>query len=252
MALGPSAGRLVIIDVARGVAIVAMVIYHLILDLGPAFYSIIDVHAATDPYLRWFARLIAGSFLFLVGVSLVLAHRNGIRWRRFLRRLAIIVLAAVMVTAVTRVFVPAEYVRFGILHAIAASSVIGLLVLRISVLLVVATAFLAFAAPAFLRADIFNSPALIWVGLSTQLAPMFDYVPVLPWIGATLLGIGAARIGLRLRLDEIWSRWQPAGPVPRLLVTAGRWSLVIYLLHQLVLLAPYFILVGLGRTPPFF
>ncbi|MGE3717727.1 MAG: heparan-alpha-glucosaminide N-acetyltransferase [Bauldia sp.] len=252
MASGPPAGRLAIIDVARGVAIVAMVLYHATLDLGPAFYGIIDVHAATDPYLRWFARLTAGSFLVLVGIGLVLAHRKGIRWPRFLRRLGIIVLAAAAVTVATRIFVPAEYVRFGILHCIALASVVGLLFLRVPIVVVIVAAALAFAAPGFLRADFFNSPALLWVGLSTQLPPMFDYVPMLPWLGAALIGIAAARIGLLLRLDVKWSRWQPAAFVPRALVWAGRWCIVIYLVHQLILLGPYFVLVALGRAPPFF
>ncbi len=243
-----SKNRIAAVDVARGVAIVAMVVYHATLDLGPQFYSIISVDALTDPVLIWVARLTAGSFLFLVGVSLVLAHRNGFRAGPFLRRLAIIVAAAAAVTIATYFFVYYSYVRFGILHAIAAVTVIGVPFLRAPLWLVAVAAVAAFAAPAFLRSPIFDDPFWVWLGLSTPagIPPMFDYVPVLPWLGATLLGILATRIGLRLGLDQRWSRWRPVGVVPRVLEWAGRWSLVIYLTHQLILLAPYFAMEILG------
>ena len=240
--IAESRNRIAAVDVARGVAIVAMVAYHATLDLGPQFYGVIAVDASTDPVLIWVARLIAGSFLFLVGVSLVLAHRDGFRIGRFLRRLAIVIAAAAAVTIATYFFVYFNFVRFGILHAIAAVSVIGVLFLRAPLWLVAIAAVAAFVVPAFLQSPFFDHPFWIWLGLSTSfgLPPMFDYVPVLPWLGATLLGILATRIGLRLGLDERWSRWRPAGVVPKALEWAGRWSLVIYLTHQLLLLAPYF------------
>lgn len=245
-------GRLAVIDIARGVAIIAMAAYHATLDLGPAFYHLIEVDAVTDPALRWLARITAGTFLFLVGVSLVLAHRRGIRWRPFLRRLAIVVAAALIVTVATRLFVPDSYVRFGILHAIAAASVIGLLFLRVPVVLVAVAAIFAFAAPYFLAGSFFNHPAWLWLGLSTAYPGMFDYVPVLPWVGPTLLGIVTTRIGLSFGLDKTWSRWQPTGFVPRTLAVAGRWSLVIYLVHQPILLALFYLLaLALGRAPQF-
>ncbi|MGV8841039.1 MAG: DUF1624 domain-containing protein [Bauldia sp.] len=246
--------RLAVVDVARGVAIVSMVGFHFTLDLGPAFYAIIPVDAASDPVLRWWAHLTAGAFLFLVGVGLVLAHRNGIRWRPFLRRLAIIVVAAAAVTIATRIFVPAMWVRFGILHAIAAASVIGLLFLRLPWWLTLVAAAAVFAAPGVLTSTAFISPWWLWLGLTPEwaLRPMFDYVPLLPWLGPTLLGIAATKLALARGLDVRWSAWQPRGAIPHALIWAGRWSLVIYLVHQLILLAPYFALVALGRTPPFF
>ncbi|MCW5717354.1 MAG: DUF1624 domain-containing protein [Bauldia sp.] len=246
--------RLAVVDVARGVAIVSMVAYHFTLDLGPAFYGIIPVDAASDPILKWWARLTAGSFLFLVGVGLVLANRNGIRWPRYFRRLAIIVAAAVAVTIATRIFVPEQFVRFGILHAIAAVSVVGLLFLRVPAWLILLAAVAAFAAPYAFTSIAFVNPWWLWLGLTPEwaLGAMFDYVPLLPWMGATLLGIAATRIALARGLDVRWSAWQPRGTIPRMLQWAGRWSLVIYLLHQLILLAPYFALVALGNTPPFF
>jgi uncharacterized membrane protein len=246
--------RLAVVDVARGVAIVAMVGFHFTLDLGPAFYWIIPVDATSDPVLRWWAHLTAGSFLFLVGVGLVLATRGGIRWPRYVRRLAILVAAAAAVTIATRIFVPDQFVRFGILHCIAAVSVIGLLFIRLPAWVALLAAIAAFAAPYLFTSIAFIDPAWMWLGLTDYvfLPAMFDYVPLLPWIGPTFLGIAATKWALARGLDVAWSGWQPRRVVPRALVWAGRWSLVIYLVHQLILLAPYFALVALGQTPPFF
>src|SRR5688572_15752760 len=128
--------RLPAIDAARGVAIVAMVVYHFAWDLG--FFGFISADVGGDLGWRIFARSIAGSFLALVGVSLVLATRNGLNRGRFLRRLGVIAAAAAAITLVTRIVFPETYIFFGILHAIAVSSVLGLAFVRAPILLVAA------------------------------------------------------------------------------------------------------------------
>lgn len=244
-------GRLTIVDIARGVAIVAMVAYHAIWDLGPDFYAFIEVNAAEDPALKTAARAIAGSFLFLAGVSLVLAHGEGFRPRPFLRRLAIIVAAALLVTIVTRIAMPETFVRFGILHSIAAASVIGGAFLRLHPFVVLGGAAAAFAAPALFAADAFNAEAWLWLGLATEVPAMVDYVPLLPWVGATLLGIGATKLALSLGLGQRLSRRPPGTRLGRSLVWAGRWSLVIYLIHQPILFGLiYLIAIASGQPTP--
>src|SRR5687767_1474691 len=98
------AARLAWIDAARGIAIVAMAVYHFSWDLR--FFGFIAADVAADPGWRAFARLIAGTFLALVGVSLVLSTRHGFDPRRFLRRLGIIAAAAMAITVVTRFVFP--------------------------------------------------------------------------------------------------------------------------------------------------
>ncbi len=242
--------RFALVDVARGVAIVAMVIYHATWDLGPDLYGLIPLNAAVNPGWVVFARLIAGSFLFIVGVSLVLAHRRGIRVRPFIRRLAIIVGAALLITIATRIAIPEAYVRFGILHGIAAASVIGLAFVRAPLWLTVTAAAAAFAAPPLLADPAFDGAALLWLGLGTSVPMMIDYVPVLPWVGPTLLGIAATRVAIDRGWDKRIARWTPSTGIGRGLITAGRWSLAIYLIHQPVLLGLFYLLaLALGRSP---
>jgi uncharacterized membrane protein len=230
-ASGPN--RLPWIDAARGGAILAMVVYHFSWDLR--FFGFITTDVAEAPGWKLFARLIAGSFIFLVGIGLVLSTRRGLDRRRFLRRLAAIAASAAAITAVTWVAMPDAFIFFGILHAIAVFSVLGLAFVWAPAWLTAAAAVLCFAAPALLAGPFFDAPALAWLGLAEVPPRSNDFVPVFPWLGVTLAGITAAHLALA---------WDASGrpllhhlgrPAPQALVTAGRYSLPIYLVHQPVL-----------------
>jgi uncharacterized membrane protein len=227
-AASPSA-RLPWLDAARGIAILAMVIYHFSWDLR--YFGFIAADVAGDLGWRIFARLIASSFLALVGVSLVLATRNGLRLDRYLRRLALIVVAAGGITLVTWFAFPESYIFFGILHAIAVSSVLGLAFVRAPVLMVLAAALFCLAAPPLFAGPAFDAPALLWLGLATYQPRSNDFVPLFPWFGIVLLGIAAARLAPLLRdANDRLQHFRPGAVRP--LAWAGRHSLGIYLVHQ--------------------
>jgi uncharacterized membrane protein len=226
------AARLPLIDAARGVAIAAMVVYHFSWDLR--YFGYIAVDVTEDLGWRLFARAIAGSFLFIVGVSLVLATRNGVDSARYLRRLGVIAAAAAAITVVTYFVFPDSYVFFGILHHIAVASVLGLAFVNAPIPVVAASAVACFLAPPLLSGPAFDSPALFWLGLASYFPRTNDFVPIFPWFGVVLAGIVAARLAW-LRWPEGLTRGALLARAPRSLVWAGRHSLVIYLIHQPVL-----------------
>jgi uncharacterized membrane protein len=234
LTLEPSAparpARLPRLDAVRGIAILAMVVYHFSWDLR--FFGFIATDIGGELGWRIFARLIAGTFLALVGINLVLAARVGFDRRRFLRRLAVIAAAAAAITAVTWFAMPEAYIFFGILHSIAVASVLGLPFVRAPVLLTIAAAVACFLAPALLSGPFFDRPALLWLGLATYFPQSNDYVPIFPWFGVVLAGIAAARLA-----PKLWPGYEAflARPAPRPLLFAGRYSLPIYLLHQPIL-----------------
>src|SRR3954451_7604505 len=106
----PKLPRIAAIDVARGVALVAMATYHFSWDLE--FFGYLDPGTTAHGALRVSARCIASSFLFLVGVSLFLAHGNGVRWRPFLIRFAMVAGAGLAISLVTWWFVPEAFIFF--------------------------------------------------------------------------------------------------------------------------------------------
>ena len=226
--------RLDILDVIRGVAIIGVAVYHLGWDLYFLQFSSTDVTTSVPWVL--FARSLASTFLLLVGVNLVLAHRRGMRWAAFRRRLALVAVAAAAISGVTYLLFPYSFIYFGILHAIALFSVIALPFLWTPLWLVLTAAFFVLVLPNLFRSSLFDERTLSWIGFATQPQPSVDYVPVFPWFAVTLLGVALARLVFASPLADRLAAFRAEGAFSRTLALAGRWSLVIYLVHQPVLL----------------
>ena len=225
--------RIAVIDVLKGVAIVAMVVYHFAWDLSA--YQLIGADVTNELGWRIFARSIATTFLFLVGINLVLATRQGIRPIPYARRLAVILAAALVVSFGTYWLDARSFVFFGILHLIFVAGILALPFLRAPVWLTVLAAAAFLAGPQILASPVFDSWGWYWLGLSTAPPPTVDYVPVFPWFGVVLAGIAAGRM-IAARPDLPLWRWPAPGPLARGLAAAGRWSLAIYLVHQPILI----------------
>ena len=238
--------RLLWLDIARGLALLAMASYHFMWDLSSFGY--LEPGFPSTGWPRIYARIIASTFLFLVGFSLVLAHGDHIRWRNFWKRWIVIAGAAALVTVASYFAIPQGLIHFGILHAIAAASLLGLLFLRMPWPATFLIAIAVFVAPQFLRSAVFNQPWFWWIGLSTEPRQSFDYVPLLPWFAAVLSGIGVARLPLVAnRVRQFESGDKPPGRLKSGLAFLGRHSLVFYLVHQPVLIS---ILYGVSLAYP--
>lgn len=276
-----NSARLRALDAARGVAVLAMVAFHLIWDLG--HFGYIDASIPWSAPFKAFGHGVAFSFLFIAGVSLVLAHRERIHWRAFRRRFALVAGAAGLVSLGTYLVFPSAFVFFGILHVIAAASLISLAFLFAPwpVSILAGAAF--FAAPQVLASPAFNAGWLQWLGLGTTEPLTQDWRPLFPWAGAMLLGVGAARaLPLPVQEERAGARSEapremaavepdaspealpktppawltppaphpdplPVNGQPGSLAFLGRHSLLIYLVHQPLLFA---IFTGLVMLAP--
>lgn len=222
--------RIAALDLARSAALLGMAVYHFSYDLQ--MFGYLAPGSVTSGGWGVFARIVAGSFIAIAGVSLVLAHRRGLRLRAFLRRLAVIGAAAALVSLATLFAFPGNFIFFGILHSIFVSSVIGLPFLRTPWFLTALAGVAVLALPGFLQIPALDDGPFQWLGLSDHRASL-DFEPVFPWAGPFLLGMAAAQLaGLRGRLDR--PRRAP-GTLVRRLAWPGRHSLAVYLLHQPVL-----------------
>ena len=241
-------GRVDAIDCARGVALIGMAIYHLSWDL--ADFRLASPLLPFTPPMRLLSHSVASAFLALVGVSLALAHRNGLNLGAFWRRLAVIVGAAALVTAASLVFAPGEGIFFGILHCIAVASLLAAPFVSAPPWASLAVGLAAIAIPVFVRSTLFDPPALLWLGLGEALPNTVDWRPLLPWAGVVFLGLGVARnpaVMARLTSAE---RWRAASKPSRAFCFAGRHSLAIYLAHQPILIGLLFALTAWGPLAP--
>ena len=228
------------LDAARGLAVVAMVAYHLAWDLS--HFGVIVTDVVADPAWRLFAKAIAASFLLIAGLSLAFATREGVRWPAVLRRIGIISAAALAVTVVTYVSFPDRFIFFGILHAIAVSSLIALALRRLPAGVVALCGVVVLLLPRFVQSELFDASGLVWLGLGTTVPLTNDFEPVFPWTGWMLLGLALGRSGLLPASSKDPGRTS-------LLVLAGRWSLVIYLVHQPILFTLVGQMAGRGWLP---
>ncbi len=220
--------RLQWVDALRGLAIVLMVVFHFCYDL--TYYRLVSFDFYNDPFWLHFRTLILGLFLFVAGVSIWLANHKKLKWFLISQRLLLISASALLISVVTWFQFGERYVYFGVLHFIAVSSLLALLFIRLYwPTLIMAVLFLFLGQ---VELDWFDSSR--WhhvIGLMTYKPSTEDYVPLLPWFGVVLLGVFFIqfidRHGIHISLK------------PSIFLKAfsviGKYSLIIYLLHQPVL-----------------
>lgn len=215
-----------------------MIFYHLGFDLN--YLGWLHQNLNSDP--GWLAAraLILSTFLFTVGASFALAEVRGTPLKTQLARAAKILAAALLVTAGSWLAFPKSAIYFGTLHAIAVMSILLLAIPKgvwPACTLGVAMLLLGNG-----YADShFDQPGLAWIGLMTHKPITEDYVPILPWFGACLIGYG---LTCKIVQPQRFNALAQIKPKPRFLSWMGRHSLAIYLLHQPLLLG---ILIPLTR-----
>ncbi len=239
--LASRAPRLPWLDVLRGSAVVAMIIYHFGYDLN--HFGWLQQDLIHDWRWRLARTLILSSFLLAAGMSLALAEQHGVARRQRWLRIGRIAGAALLVTGGSWLMFPNSAIWFGVLHALAVMSLI-LLLRPCPAPLAGLLGLVALALGNLFAHEMFNQPALAWIGGMTRLPITEDYVPLLPWFGVCLIGYAF----MKQRLQQASAR--TASPVgrasapqsrsvglkPDLLIWLGRHSLAIYLLHQPLLL----------------
>jgi uncharacterized membrane protein len=221
------------LDVVRGVALIAMATYHFSWDLELIGY--LNAGTASSGFLKYYARGIAASFLFIVGFSLVLATLNGVRWRSFLTRLAQVSAAALVISIGTYYAVPDGWIFFGILHHIVLASLIGLLFVRLHWTVVLLSALFAFTLPNF-NIFVTVSSWLTFIGLFATPPNSNDFVPLFPWLSASLAGIFCAKFVIANDWLQKFAMLKANKAPVRHLKYLGQHSLVFYLVHQPLLI----------------
>ncbi len=251
-----SLNRYAEVDVLRTAAILLMIAYHVAFDLSWFYDWNIDPFSGGWKLL---ARITATLFLVLVGVSAALLRKGMLARKvdeyavlqRFLRRGLWVLSCGMLVSLATVIVDPSTFVRFGILHLIGTSLLLLPFCLRLGGWnLLLATPFFATYAWTSTPHDVSS----IWlpIGLFRADFATVDYFPLLPWFGAVLVGAALGHL-LYVRPTPL-SR--PESPLRRffdglqlmrvgkLLALPGRHSLLLYMVHQPVILALLYIVLG--------
>lgn len=238
--------RLALVDAARGLAIVQMVVYHLCFDLN--YFGWIHVRLLTDPAWMAWRNGIVTQFLFLAGVSLALgAGAPGAPSARFWRRWLQIAGCAALVSAGSALLFGPRFIWFGVLHFVACAQLLlrPLVRGRQAPARALALGVLVLAVGLSVHLAVFSRDALSWIGFSAIKPQTEDFVPLLPWLGVMLLGVAVGPWMRRHAAPR--TAIAQAGPLARslqALAQIGRWPLRIYMLHQPILMG---VLAGVAQ-----
>jgi uncharacterized membrane protein len=222
------------IDSARGIAIIKMVIFNYSFALS--FLNIYTFKAGLS-FPGWAAAV----FIFLVGLSLTISYSRIKKkkpreiYKKFFSRGLKVFGLGILISIITFLTFPEYFIIFGILHFIGISIIIGQFFLKFRRLNII-LGTLVIVLGLNLQNFVFNFPWLLWLGFTPKQYSMFDYFPILPWFGFTLLGIAFGNTFYKNGKRIFKIRDFSNSFIVRFLSLLGRNSLIIYLVHQPLLI----------------
>ncbi len=237
------------LDLLRTLAVVLMVIYHFAYDLQMYAGWNLGLFEATGWYLL--RQSTASLFLLLVGISFAISwnrHRANhaarpfiIRYKKYLLRGLGVIGCGMIVSVGTYVMEPETYVRFGILHMIGASILLLPFFARAKEWNAMIGLGLGFGLG--LGLGTMNTSLLIPFGIMPPDFATVDYFPLIPWFGIVLIGYAIGYAIYVRRKPPLFSIFNslPAEALAKagqfsILAWPGRHALLIYLVHQPLLL----------------
>ncbi len=212
------------IDFARGVAIIAMIMFHIAFDLQ--YFDIINVEINNFVWIL-FRDSIFSLFFLLVGISLTLSYSKKRPFSHFLLRGIKIFSWGLLITIATMLFLEKGFIYFGVLHFIGVSIILAYPFIKLKYTNIVLALGVLFAG-IYVSGFTFDFPWLLWMGLKPKNFYSLDYFPVLPYFSLILFGIFLGNIFYKKHRRNFTIKERNIEFIQFL----GKNSLVIYLLHQ--------------------
>ncbi len=184
--------RIFLLDITRGICVLAMIAYHFCWDLG--YFGFIDLRSVTQGLGLLIAQLIGLSFITIAGISSRLLALSDSFKKKFLKRLFKLVFISLVISTATFMLNKHSFIFFGILHFLSVCSIISLLLIKIqnNVYLM-----LIFFSSAIISASgiTFNLPFMLsWIGFNKEIPLTNDFYPLFPWITFYFFGFWFGKV----------------------------------------------------------
>ncbi|MFT5900706.1 MAG: putative membrane protein [Glaciecola sp.] len=219
-------GRLHGLDFTRGLACLSMPIFHTVYNLYVV--GLIDTPWTRHMFWQIYQVLGLGTFVLVSGMAFTISTRKAVNWPRLSRRALKLAAFALAVTIVTYIAMPDRFVRFGVLHFFAATILLAPLVRPCRHWLVLPGLAIISLGLIVTRAGLYTESWLYITGLMSERPRAIDYIPLVPWFGVFMLGMGLANFLPTTYKNTPLKSWMKP------IIWLGKHSLPFYLIHQLV------------------
>jgi uncharacterized membrane protein len=234
------------IDVLRGIAIIMMIVSNAITSL--TYFDVIQI--SNMRFWLFFARITATLFIVLVGISLTLSYARVKNWNskkiflKYLKRGLTIFSWGLAITIVSWFFIREDFIIFGVLHLIGLAIIFAVPFFKKKFLTLIFAIFFILMG-IYIDKLTFDTSLFIWLGFTPTGFSTVDYFPIFPWFGVVLIGMFVGNILYKnysrsFKIKDLSSKKEV-----KLLAFLGRHSLIIYLIHQPIIIT---MLVLLGYT----
>ena len=239
--------RVHLLDVFRGLSVLAMMVYHFFWDL--AYFNFIEFQYITNGFPLFIAQCIGASFIIISGISSRLASLSSDYRIKFLRRIGVLILICSLITSLTYFLDKTSFIFFGVLHFLVTCSLISFFLIKTNKghVLFILFIFSLILSISEIKYDLPNYFA--WIGLNEEVPITNDFYPIIPWISFYFFGAWISRpvanyltkknrvgyFGIQ-KLTSIYSGLQ----------FLGRNSLTFYILHQPIFFSLFLIFIRIS------
>ncbi|NJE06104.1 DUF1624 domain-containing protein [Thermococcus sp. M36] len=225
-------GRYWEIDFLRGIGILMMVVSNFVTDLQ-LFLS----YSGHQTFWLLFARTTAFIFVFISGLSFWISYSRTVMktsrpYRKYFIRFLKLFGLGMLITAVTYIFLEGMTIHFGVLHLLGVATLLAIPFHRFEKWNFLWAALFILGS-LFVR-NLHDGLLLLPIGIMPEDYFTPDYFPIFPWFGVYLLGLAVGSIFYPGGSRKI-EMGLPPSLLIHFLVFAGRHTLLIYIIHQPIL-----------------
>lgn len=209
------------LDFLRGLALLAMVYFHIVYDLKEFYHFPVSYQSGLNFYI---GRVSALTFILLSGISCKLSRSST---RHGLKVLSL----GIIITIVTMVYNPAYTIKFGILHFLGICMIAYPLLAKLdaTVQLLLGTLIIWFGR--LISQITVTVDFLFPLGFVSQSFISSDYYPVFPWLGVFLYGMAIGKAMFLNKQSILNFR-----PPNTFLNELGKKTLFVYVAHQPIII----------------
>ena len=230
MSANSSSSRFVFIDYWRFLAIISMILYHLFFDL--VYFGFVNLDLSEFPFslLQLFSGV---SFVFISGITLNLSKtQQKIDFNRFF----LLLVVALLISISTWFFSNASFIKFGVIHLLACATLLNPFISKLSNFQKFVFSILVILLGVYFGSLSTEFDFLFFINLTSNSYSSFDHYPLFPWLGVFCLGSLFATSPLCSFLVASTTSLNQNPLVEKI----SRNSLIIYLIHQPLLLSLLF------------